>query len=118
MQNSIFQLDSTAPSFYGTQIQQNQVIHSNIPNGSGTHCLVDSLDSSLCHNLGMHLPSLNGFNENGSQVTIFLSIFFYKLIIWFFKLIKLYNNFEINFFYFNVNIFNMDGHHKYLKHLR
>ncbi|KAI5422976.1 hypothetical protein KIW84_046119, partial [Lathyrus oleraceus] len=73
LQNSIFQLDSTAPSFYGTQIQQNQVIHSNIPNGSGTHCLVDSLDSSLCHNLGMHLPSLNGFNENGSQFALTFS---------------------------------------------
>ncbi|KAL5062944.1 hypothetical protein RYX36_024681 [Vicia faba] len=74
LQNSIFQLDSSAaPSFYGTQTQQNQVIHSNIPNGSGTHCLVDSLDSSLCHNLGMHLPSLNGFNENGSQFPLTFS---------------------------------------------
>ncbi|XP_058745407.1 transcription factor bHLH62-like [Vicia villosa] len=73
LQNSIFQIDSSAPSFYGTQTQQNQVIHSNIPNGSGTHCLVDSLDSSLCHNLGMHLPLLNGFNENGSQFPLTFS---------------------------------------------
>jgi hypothetical protein len=73
LQNSIFQLDSSSPSFYGQQPQQNQAI----ANTNGTHCSVDPLDSSLCQNLGINLPSLNGFNEGGSQVKKIN--FFYKL---------------------------------------
>ncbi|WJX91846.1 hypothetical protein P8452_73567 [Trifolium repens] len=69
LQNSIFQLDSSSPSFYGQQPQQNQAI----ANTNGTHCSVDPLDSSLCHNLGINLPSLNGFNEGGSQYPLTFS---------------------------------------------
>ncbi|XP_003626938.3 transcription factor bHLH62 isoform X2 [Medicago truncatula] len=73
LQNSIFQLDSSVPSFYGQQPQQNQAIHNNIPNTNGSHCSVEPLDSSLCHNIGMHLPFLNGFNEGGSQYPLTFS---------------------------------------------
>ncbi|TKY68694.1 Transcription factor bHLH62 [Spatholobus suberectus] len=64
--NPIFPLDSSAQAFYGHQPQQNPVIHNNIPNRTVTHCSVDPLDT-LCQNLGMQLPPLNGFNEGGSQ---------------------------------------------------
>ncbi|XP_061354688.1 transcription factor bHLH62-like [Gastrolobium bilobum] len=63
----MFPLDSSTPAFYGHQPQQNSAIHNNIPNGTVTHSLVDPLDTSLCQNFGMQLPSLNGFNESGSQ---------------------------------------------------
>ncbi|XP_027335640.1 transcription factor bHLH62-like [Abrus precatorius] len=69
-QNPIFPLDSSAPAFYGQQTQQNPVIHNNIPNRTVTHCSVDPLDTSLCQNLGMQLPPLNGFNEGGSQYAL------------------------------------------------
>ncbi|CAJ1949589.1 unnamed protein product [Sphenostylis stenocarpa] len=65
--NPIFPLDSSAQAFYGHQPQQNPVIHNNIPNRTVTHCSVDPLDTSLCQNLAMQLPPLNGFNEGGSQ---------------------------------------------------
>lgn len=68
----IFPLDSSAPSYYGQQQQQNPAIHNNISNGTVTHNSVDPLDGGLCPNLGMHLSSLSGFNEAGSQVIIFL----------------------------------------------
>lgn len=70
-QHPIFPVDSSAPAFYGHQPQQNPAIHNNITNRTMTHCSVDPLDSSLCQNLGMHLPPLNGFNEGSSQVNIF-----------------------------------------------
>ncbi|GAU30767.1 hypothetical protein TSUD_354930 [Trifolium subterraneum] len=69
LQNSIFQLDSSSPSFYGQQPQQNQAI----ANTNGAHCSVDPLDSSLCHNLGINVPSLNGFIEGGSQYPLTFS---------------------------------------------
>ncbi|CAJ2635048.1 unnamed protein product [Trifolium pratense] len=65
LQNSIFQLDSSSPSFYGQQPQQNQTIATT----NGTHCSVDPLDSALCINL----PSLNGFNEGDSQYPLTFS---------------------------------------------
>ncbi|XP_012568970.1 transcription factor bHLH62 isoform X2 [Cicer arietinum] len=66
----IFPLDSSAPSFYGQQHQQNPAIHNNISNGTVTHNSVDPLDNGLCQNLSMHLASLNGFHEPGSQAQI------------------------------------------------
>ncbi|KAK7304552.1 hypothetical protein VNO77_42433 [Canavalia gladiata] len=68
--NPMFPLDSSAQAFYGQQPQQNPAIHNNIPNRTVTHCSVDPLDTSLCQNLGMQLPSLNGFNEGGSQYAL------------------------------------------------
>lgn len=65
--NPIFQLDSSAQAFYGHQSQQNSVVHNNIPNRTVSHCSVDPLDTSLCQNLGLQLPPLNGFNEGASQ---------------------------------------------------
>ncbi|BAT97041.1 hypothetical protein LR48_Vigan11g143100 [Vigna angularis] len=65
--NPTFPLDSSAQAFYGHQHQQNPVIHNNIPNRTVTHCSVDPLDTSLCQNLAMQLPPLNGFNEVASQ---------------------------------------------------
>ncbi|XP_020234271.1 transcription factor bHLH62-like [Cajanus cajan] len=65
--NPIFPLDSSAQAFYGHQPQQNPFIHNNTPNRTVSHCSVDPLDTSLCQNLGMLLPPLNGFNEGGSQ---------------------------------------------------
>ncbi|XP_027907658.1 transcription factor bHLH62-like [Vigna unguiculata] len=65
--NPTFPLDSSTQAFYGHQHQQNPVIHNNIPNRTVTHCSVDPLDTSLCQNLAMQLPSLNGFNEVASQ---------------------------------------------------
>ncbi|CAI8612499.1 unnamed protein product [Vicia faba] len=47
----IFSQDSSAPSFYGQQHQQN----------------------ALCQNLGMHLSSLNGFHEASSQYPLTFS---------------------------------------------
>jgi len=74
--NPIFPSDSSAQAFYGHQPQQNPVIHNNIPNRTVTHCSVDPLDTSLCQNLAMQLPPLNGFNELGSQVIITFFYFF------------------------------------------
>ncbi|KAK7256122.1 hypothetical protein RIF29_29557 [Crotalaria pallida] len=71
----IFPLDSSAQGFYGQQQQQNPVLHNNIPtpNGTVTHSSVDPLETGLCQNIGMQLPSLNGFNEGGSQYPIAFS---------------------------------------------
>lgn len=69
----IFPLDSSAPSYYGQQQQQNPAIHNNISNGTVTHNSVDPLDGGLCPNLGMHLSSLSGFNEAGSQYALTFS---------------------------------------------
>ncbi|GAU46284.1 hypothetical protein TSUD_175010 [Trifolium subterraneum] len=61
----IFPQDSSAPSYYG---QQNPAIHNNISNGNVTHNSVDPLENGLFQNIGMHLSSLSGFNDAGSQV--------------------------------------------------
>ncbi|KAI4356329.1 hypothetical protein L6164_000359 [Bauhinia variegata] len=55
-------LDSSAPPFFGHQLQQNPALHN----------AVDPLSdaTALCQNLGMQLPLLNGFNEAASQYPI------------------------------------------------
>ncbi|XP_028765330.1 transcription factor bHLH62 [Neltuma alba] len=64
----IFPLDSSAQAFYGQHTQQNPGIHNNTLNGVMSHSTVDPLETaSLCQNMGMQLPALNGFNEGGSQ---------------------------------------------------
>ncbi|XP_054779901.1 transcription factor bHLH62-like [Prosopis cineraria] len=70
--HSIFPLDSSAQAFYGQQhAQQNPGIHNNILNGVVSHSTVDPLETaSLCQNMGMQLPPLNGFNEGGSQFPV------------------------------------------------
>ncbi|KAF1897776.1 hypothetical protein Lal_00032536 [Lupinus albus] len=70
----IFPLDSSAQGFYGQQQPQNSAIYNNIPNGTLSHSSMDPLDSTtLCQNIAMQLPSLNGFNEGGSQCPVAFS---------------------------------------------
>ncbi|KAJ7950534.1 putative Transcription factor [Quillaja saponaria] len=69
--HSIFPLDSSSSAFYGNQAQQHPALHNNISNGTVTHCSVDPSDTSLCHNLGMQLPSLNGYVDAVSQYPTF-----------------------------------------------
>ncbi|XP_058758238.1 transcription factor bHLH62-like [Vicia villosa] len=69
----IFSQDSSAPSFYGQQHQQNPAIHNNISNGTVPHNSLDPLENALCQNLGMHLSSLNGFHEAASQYPLAFS---------------------------------------------
>ncbi|XP_019465063.1 PREDICTED: transcription factor bHLH78-like [Lupinus angustifolius] len=72
--NDSFPLDSSAESFYGQQQPQNSAIYNNIPNGTLSHSSVDPLDTTtLCQNIAMHLPSLNGFSEGASQCPIAFS---------------------------------------------
>ena len=71
----LFPLDSSAQAFYGHQPHQNPAIQNNNPsNGTLTHSSVGPLDNTtaFCQSLGMQLPSLNGFNEGGSQVINFV----------------------------------------------
>ncbi|KAK4270169.1 hypothetical protein QN277_023248 [Acacia crassicarpa] len=67
----LFPLDSSAQAFYGQHTQQNPGIHNNILNGVMSHSTVDPLEAaSLCQNMSMQLPPLNGFNEGGSQFPV------------------------------------------------
>lgn len=80
MPQPIFPLDSSAQTIYGHhQAQQNSTLHRGISNGPITHCPLNPLDASLCQNIGMQLPQLNGFSEVVSQVII-QNIYVYIII--------------------------------------
>lgn len=66
----MYPLDSSAPAFYHHQNVQQQQLHStNISSGPLSQCSVDPL--SLDANLGIQMPSVNGFSENLPQFPAF-----------------------------------------------
>lgn len=59
-------VDSSTPAFYGHQPQQNP--HLQQTNGSVDHPVVDT---TLCRNIGLQLPPLDGFSESLPQFPSF-----------------------------------------------
>ncbi|KAL3531062.1 hypothetical protein ACH5RR_010384 [Cinchona calisaya] len=55
----LFPMDSSEPVLYKNQPQRGPQLHNN---GS-----VDHVDTTLCHNLGLHLPPLDGFTDGLPQ---------------------------------------------------
>ncbi|XP_042521056.1 transcription factor bHLH78-like [Macadamia integrifolia] len=68
----IFPLDSSASAFpYGHHPHQGPSLQSGISSGAETQCSVNPLDAMFRRNLGLQLPSVDGFAEAASQLSAF-----------------------------------------------
>ncbi|KAI3461825.1 hypothetical protein Pfo_018488 [Paulownia fortunei] len=71
----MYPLDPSAAAFYHHQSQQSvqQLHNTDVSNGQLSQCSVDPLplDAPFCHNLGVQLPSVDGFSESLPQFRAF-----------------------------------------------